>query len=512
MSIQLRPYQQQAVDQIRAAYKNGFTCPLLRLDTGGGKTVIFSYITQNSDQRGNSVMVVAHRQELIRQISLSLARFGVTHALIAAPSVVSGIKVAHFKAFGRIFVNPASPTMVGSVQTITRRLDKIPHRPKLIIMDEGHHVVEQTQWGDVMQHYHDALGLIVTATPERLDGKGLGSGEGGFADTMIEVCDMAWLIENGYLSPYRVFTTSTQIDLTGIRTTKKGDWKADELASRVDKPSLLGDAVEHYKRVAMGMRAVAYCANVEHSEHTAAAFRAAGIPAAHFDGTTDDKLRQQIINDYALGKLLVLCNCSLVVEGFDLASVAQMDVTIDCVIDLAPTKSLSLYLQKAGRALRPYEGKTAIILDHAGNVTRHGLPDMARNWSLDGRKKGKRAANDNEPAINVRTCPQCFAIHAPEPTCPVCAFVYPAQTRTLEQAAGQLVELSSSQKAAIKAQAEAEKKAASERRKIENRKAQTLEDLVQLGKDRGYKFPKQWAEKQFAIKQEYRQNRLEGMY
>lgn len=484
----LRDYQLALADQVRMAYREGARCPLVVLPTGGGKTMMFSYITAGASARNNAVLVAAHRRELIAQISLSLAKFAVPHNIIAPAAAIREIKVAHYRAFGRSFVDHNSATMVGSVQTIVRRFDVIEatlerlkaalgSAPKMIIiMDEAHHVVADTQWGKVMEAFPSAIGLEVTATPERLDGKGLGAGVGGYADRIILGPSMRWLIENGYLSPYRVFTTGNPVDLAGVKI-RIGDYAKDELEERIDKPSILGDAVEHYRKEAAGLRAVAYCVSIQHSQHTAAAFNAAGIPAAHLDGDTDDGERARVIRDFADGRYTVLCNQSLFTEGFDLASVAQKDVTIDCVIDLAPTQSLSLYMQKVGRGLRPAPGKVAIILDHAGNVLKHGLPDAEREWSLEGRKKTKRGAadNDNEPDVMVRRCPQCLAAIEPAPTCPNCGHIFPVQSRTVEEKEGQLVELTDEAKEALRVQ----------QRQAQG-KAQTAEEMMAvLGYSRG---------------------------
>lgn len=479
----LRPYQNDLANSIRDAYRQGHKCPLVVLSTGGGKTMIFSYITHGASQRGNATLLVAHRRELIEQISLSLARFGVEHQLIAPTSAQRDIKIAHFKAFGRSFVNHGSATMVGSVQTIVRHFDTIDRtlernqaRSFLIIMDEAHHVVADTQWGTVMERYPSAMGLKVTATPERLDGRGLGKGQGGFADVMIEGPPMSWMIDNGFLSPYRAFTTATPIDTTGVKL-RMGDFARDELAEKVDKPAIIGDAVEHYARVARGLRAVVYCVSIAHSQHTAEQFNRAGISAAHLDGDTEPAERARIIRAYADGVYDVLCNQALFTEGFDLAAIAQKDVTIDCVIDLAPTQSLSLYMQKVGRALRPRPGKVAVLLDHAANIQRHGLPEMEREWTLEGRKKRKRKAadNDNEPDVVVRTCPQCFAITKPVPVCPNCGHVHEVKERKVEEKEGDLVELTAEDREAMRRQS-----------MRAQGKAQTVEELMAaLGYSRG---------------------------
>ena len=456
----LRTYQNDLVHEIRKAYRDGYKCPLVVASTGLGKTVLFSFITFAASQRGNPVVLAAHRKEIIQQISLSLAKFGVEHNVIAPPAKVRAIKIAHFRALGRSFVNASSGVCVGSVQTIVGRLDQIDVAVKrtggrlLVVMDEGHHVVESTQWGIVMDHCvtsHNALGLIVTASPERLDGRGLGTGHGGYADVMIEAPPMSWAIENGYLSKYRAFSAPNPIDMSGVKL-RMGEYSTAETEERVDKPSITGDAISHYRRHASGLRGVAFCVSVKHSQHVAAEFNAAGIPAAHIDGGTDDSVREKAIMDFANGKILILTNVNLISEGFDLAAIAQKDVTIDCLIDLAPTNSLVNAMQRWGRVLRPYPGKIAVILDHSSNLQRHGLPDTARERSLAGRKKTKRKPSDNEPEVPVRTCPQCFSITKPLPVCPSCGYAYEVKSRVVEEKLGELVELTDEQKVAIRRQ------------------------------------------------------------
>jgi DNA repair protein RadD len=481
----LRPYQQTLADEVRMAYRMGFKCPLVVASTGAGKTILFSYITFHAASRGTPVIAAAHRKEIIRQISLSFAKFGIEHDVIAPPQLRRSIMAAQFKAFGRSFVKTGSRVMVGSVQTLVTRFDIIDAnlkaaggKPPLIVMDEGHHVVQDTQWGRVMERYHVEArghGLIVTASPQRLDGRGLGKGSGGYADTLIEAPPMTWLMENGYLSPYRALTAPKQIDLDGVHT-RMGDFVSTELVERVDKPSITGDAIKHWQQHANGMRAVAFCVSVEHSKHVAAEFNAAGIPAAHIDGGIDDGERDKAIIDFAAGRVLVLCNVNIVSEGFDLGSIAQTDVTIDCLIDLAPTQSLVNFMQRAGRALRPAPGKVAVLLDHAGNIYRHGLPDEPREWSLEGHKRQKRkAANDNEPGVDrVSTCGKCFTIHLPAPVCPTCGHVYPEKARTVEQTEGELQELTADHLEAMRRQ-----------RRAMQGKAQTVDELVhQIGMSR----------------------------
>jgi superfamily II DNA or RNA helicase len=214
------------------------------------------------------------------------------------------------------------------------------------------------------------------------------------------------------------------------------------------------------------------------------AFNAAGIPAAHLDGGTNKGERKRIIQEFAAGRIQVLWNVSLFGEGFDLAAIAQQDVTIDCVILNRQTQSISLFLQMVGRALRPYAGKLAIILDHAGNTHKHGFPDDEREWSLDGRAKGGKAANDNGPPPPV-ICEGCFnAIRRPlPPECPHCGKRMVAEVKEIEVADGELQEMT-----------EADKRAVRQRLKQEQAEARTLDELVSLARKRGYKSPMKWAQ------------------
>ena len=469
-------------------------------------TVIFSHITQGASQKGNPVLVAAHRKEIIRQISLSLARFGVAHQIIAPPARAASIRIAHVRAYGKCFVDKKSTVLVGSTQTLINRLDQVrsvfesakqtnPNARPLIVFDEAHHAVPGTQHGKIMEFAErlGSLGLMVTATPCRLDGKGLGTCAGGYADTLVEGPNMEWLVNHGYLSRFRVLTVEHQLDMSDVKK-RAGEFISADLEEIVNKPSITGDAIEHYKREAEGKKAVVFCVSVAHSKEVAQAFSLAGIKAAHIDGTTDDEIRDRAILDFADGKIDVLCQVNLFSEGFDLASIAQKDVTVDCLVDLAPTNSLVNAMQRWGRVLRPAPGKVAIILDHAGNtILRHGLPTTKRTWTLEGMKKQKRG--ENEKVIYCRCCPKCFTVHKPSPTCPnqdflgtgkPCGHVYEVGSRQIEERDGELVEIDLE---AINQ--EMEKK---ELRKEQGR-AKTLSELLEIEKARGYK--PGWAKRVF---------------
>lgn len=464
------------------------------------KTTIFAYVTTGAANKGKCVYLLAHRAELVKQISMTLASFGTTHNIIAPPAIVRQAKVEQFRKTGRSFVGK-SRVYVCSAQTLVKRLGDIADKPDIIVVDESHHLTDGSTWGKICAAYPDAKLLPVTATPCRLDGKGLGRDAGGFADTLIMGPTMRWLIDNGYLSEYRAFAPPLKLDLKGVKT-RMGDYAKDQVAEAMDKPTITGDAVEHYLRLARGKRAVAFCASVAHAEHVADAFSAVGVPASFLDGSLDPAERDKRIKDFESGKTLVLTSCDVVSEGFDLPA-------IEVAILLRPTKSLSLYLQQVGRALRVFEGKEyAIILDHVGAIATHGLPDEDREWSLDGVTKKKRAANDNQPDVNIQTCPMCFTIHMPQPQCPTCGHIYTAaQRREMKQVDGELVEITAAAKEQMRRQAEIEKQKARKQRISQEHQCQSLEDLIELGKSRNYSYPKAWAEKRWQFIESSRKQR-----
>ena len=462
--MQLRPYQKQIVTEVRAAYVQGHRAPLVVLPTGGGKTTIFSHIATATAARGKTVWVVAHRAELVKQIAMTLARFGTEHRIIAQPRIIRQCQIAQFHAFGRSLANGSSNVVVASVQTLVKRMDSTPP-PDLIVVDEGHHLTVDSTWGRVVTAYPKARLLIVTATPCRLDGKGLGAGHGGYADIMIQGPPPAELIEWGNLSRFRWLGTPHQIDLSGVKR-RAGDYAPEALAEAIDKPAITGSAVEHYLQIVPGKRAVAFCVSVEHAEHVAAQFRQSGIPAESLDGTLDPGERDQRIDRFVKGQTLILTSADIISEGFDVPA-------IEAAILLRPTESLSLFLQQVGRALRPFEGKAeAVILDHVGAWKRHGFPDDAREWTLEGVKKASRAkpeAPEDEDA-HATQCQKCFTVHRTAPECPSCGHVYPPKVRKVDEVEGHLQEIT-------RAQAEL---LARQKRAMQG-KAQTIEELIAQG-------------------------------
>lgn len=463
MAVVLRPYQEAAIQGLRDAFAAGYHSPMLVLPTGGGKTVTFSFMASRLAANGKRLAILVHRDELVDQVSETLARFDVPHGYIAA---------------GRLY-DKRHRVHVASVQTLARRMDRVAV-PDYVICDEAHHCIGASTWGKVVAQWravNPALRLIgVTATPERLSGEGLGE----VFDEMVLGPSTRELIDLGALAEYRLFAPSQQLDLSGVKS-RMGDFVRGEVAAKVDKPAIIGSAVGEYRAKLNGAPAVAFCVSIEHAEHVAEQFRAQGFRAAKLDGTMDRGVRKELVRDFSRGVLQVLTSVDVISEGFDVPGIVG-------AILLRPTQSLGLYLQQVGRALRTAPGKeAAILLDHVGNSQRHGLPDDPREWSLLGREekgKGKRDEDD----VAIRQCPACFAISpAAAAKCRECGAAFPLKPRTIEEVAGTLSEVE-----VMRAKREAKKEQAA---------AQTLEDLIQLGASRGFKNPAGWARHIFQARQ-----------
>jgi len=427
MSIVLRHFQESGANSVRHAFRHGKKAPLVVSPTGSGKTVLFSHIAACAAEKGRRIFIVAHRFELLGQISRTLSKFGVRHGLISP----------------RVTPSPLEQVQVAGVQALASRMKKRRYLCDLLIVDEAHHFLGTNTWGKVYEGLGCPLTIGVTATPCRSDGKGLGVEAGGVFDEMIELTTVAQLIDEGYLVKPIVFAPQNELDLAGVKITR-GDYEKTELANRVDKPVITGNAVHHYRKHCCGVPAVAFGISLDHCEHIAAEFRASGFNFQVIDGKMDNKLRDHLISN--LGKdIHGLVSCDLIGEGVDIPE-------IGCAILLRPTASKSLHIQQIGRALRPCEGKTnAIILDHVGNTLRHGLPETEHEWSLEGEKKGARKRKaDDEPELPIKQCDHCYAVHAPAPECPICGYQYPIKQRKIEQADGELQEITEDMAAEIR--------------------------------------------------------------
>jgi superfamily II DNA or RNA helicase len=408
MPVELRPYQQEAVDKVRVAMRTHRRV-LLQSPTGSGKTRIAAHIAEAVLVHNKSVTILAHRIEIVNQFSRAFSEFGIRHGVIAPDRYETNW-----------------PCQIAMVATLANRLDRV-RKPSLMIADEAHHFVAGT-YGKVAEYWGDVHRLGLTATPMRLDGRGLDD----CFDTLVTGKSVRWLIDNGYLSPFRLIGPPVVADLSNLKK-KMGDFIPGQVVDAMDRPPITGDAEAHYRQYLNGAPAIGFCASVAHARHAAAEFCARGWKAAAVDGSSPD--RDKLIASIGDGRLNVLFSCSLIDEGTDIP------VVQGCII-LAPTMSLARYLQRVGRVLRPKpDGSAAVILDHVGDARdRHGRPDWQHKWTLEGKK---RNANHRAPAS--RTCPKCFLVFPPAAKCPDCGHEFPASASRgfipPAHAPGQLVEM-----------------------------------------------------------------------
>lgn len=358
---------------------------LYQLATGAGKTVVFAAVLDGAVRKGRRCAVLVHRRELVKQAAAKLADAGVPHGVVAA-----GLDCDH-----------DAPVLVLSVQTAARRLDRLPVFD-FVVIDEAHHAVAAT-WRMLLERWPDAKVLGVTATPVRADGKGLGVAAGGLFDALVIGAPVSELQGEGYLARVRCFVPARQIDTSGLRT-RLGDFEAGALADRAS--AVTGDAVVEYRRHADHLPAIAYGCTVAHAFSIAEAFCHAGYRAACVHGGMRADERDALIGGLGkprdqAGAIEVLASCDLISEGLDVPA-------IGAVLMLRPTQSLALALQQIGRGMRPAPGKShLVVLDHAGNALRHGLPEHPRAWSLDGAPEGGGAGRVGADGFGTWRCEAC---------------------------------------------------------------------------------------------------------
>lgn len=434
--IELRDYQDALLDGVAAEFAEHpeFRDVCAVLPTGGGKTVTFSAFAQRATL---PVVANVHRVELVSQISMTFARFGIQHRLIAPAGTIRSIRAEHFREFGRTFDNPNALHGIASVDTLISRQDVVGNyaaRVGWVITDEAAHMLRENKWGVARNMFGNARGIGFTATPCRADGKGLGRHADGFFDAMVRGPTTGQLIARGHLSRYKIIAKPSDINTEGLNVGSTGDFALPGLRKRSHQSHIVGDVVDTYLKFAAGKQGIVFTVDVETSNELAERFRQAGVPAASVSAKTEESERQASVRRFRDGQLKVLTNCDLFGEGFDVPGVE--------VVSLArPTMSLSLHLQQVGRALRPAANKDyALIIDHVGNWERHGLPDSPRSWSLDGITRKSRQLG-GEPCT---TCLECFLVFERKllPTCPHCGSVRePTARRAPEQVDGDLFEL-----------------------------------------------------------------------
>lgn len=449
--MKLRPYQIDVKDEIYAAWNAGASNVLVVMPTGAGKTIVLADIIR--EQTG-PVCAIAHRQELVCQISLALARCGVRHWIIGPMRVVRTAVSIHMGELGASFYDPNASVAVAGVDTLVRRADELGRWLRSVVLwvqDEAHHVQRDNKWGRAASMFASARGLGVTATPCRADGRGLGRDNDGLFDCIVEGPSMRQLVNDGYLTDYRIFAPPSDIDLSAVNISKAtGDYSKPGLVTAVTRSCIVGDVVTHYKRIAGGKLGVTFATDVATASRIADEFNAAGVAAAVVSATTPDAERVGLVRQFRDRKLTQLVNVDLFGEGFDLPA-------IEVVSMARPTQSYALYSQQFGRSLRPMRGKAhAIVIDHVGNVMRHGLPDAPKVWTLARREKRARGVLDT---VTVKYClnPDCLAVYERvHRSCPYCGYTpVPSSRSGPDYVDGDLCELDAHTLAAMREAVEA---------------------------------------------------------
>ena len=461
--MELRDYQKTAIENCRKAFREKNNSVLLVAPTGAGKTVMFAHIAQEASRKGKRVLICAHREELIDQISQTLTHFDVAHGFIASTRKPA----------------PMGLVAVASVQTLVNRLDSI--NPSLIVLDEAHHAVAGS-WKKIINAYPKAKLLGVTATPQRLDGSGLGD----IFKTMVLGPQVKELQALGFLSGVKYFGPQTvdpsQLAKRGGEYTING--AAELMMPTGDIGKVTGEAIEEYRKNADGQRAVVFCVNIIHAQRVADQFCEAGYRWASIDSKMTKEARKQIVADFRSGALQGVSSCDIISEGFDLpeASVAIL---------LRPTKSLGLFMQQVGRVLRTAAGKThATVIDHVCNIGKsvegefeitHGFIEQERIWSLSGEVKAKNST------IPCKRCPECYALNPISVQfCTECGHEFIAKKEPPKPSGGIIAEFD---REAIMAQIETRLEDWIKAAKFSEvlRWARTEEQLQQVADIRGYK-------------------------
>lgn len=433
--IELRNYQDDLYQKTVSAFRQGHKRVLVCVGCGAGKSYIFAKMAERVK---GPVLVLTHRRELLDQT-------------------------------GRLFREHGINARIEMILTEANRLGE-HERPALIITDEAH-LSRSNSWMKVLDYY-DTHTVGFTATPVRLDGKPLGD----IYSALVTGVSVRWLIDNERLAPYEYYAP-TVVETEGLRV-QAGDYVIKDLEQLMSDRAIYSDVLKSWERLAKGQKTIAYCVSVKHAQETAKMFADAGYPAVEIDGSTPPKKRAEIMQDFRHGKIMVLCNVGIISEG-----VSIDDVT--CCLLLRPTESHALYWQQGMRSMRYQPGKVATVIDCVGNYTRNPLFDADVEWSLTESVRKKPKINDEGDFV-IRTCPSCFKVFKTAPVCPYCGTEYPLHPREIK--AHQDIELA--RITAEEAERVAEAKKAARR---EQGRAQTFEELLAIGRAKGYKNPAFWA-------------------
>ena len=435
MTFELRPYQHDAEQQARLALARGLRRVCLYLPTGGGKTLTATSIITKAVAKGRKVVFLANRKQLVQQTSTVLSRYGIAHGILQAENTRS----------------LDAKVIIGSIDTVHVR--GLPLDVGLLIIDEAHGVAGSQKYRQLMAKYNAVPVVGLSATPFAAGMAKCYQDIGGpLFEELVVGATIRDLIADGYLVDCDIYAPS-EPDLAKVRSVKGIDGLLDynqsDLETATDKPELIGDIVDHWRKLAAGKQTVVFACSIAHSKHIVEQFQAAGVAAEHIDYRANDDERAAILDRFARGETMVLSNVGLLAEGWDCPATEVM-------ILARPTRSLTRFVQMVGRVLRPANGKKrALLLDHSGSTARLGHPCDDLPLVLDdGKPKssaGKQQAERRESL--PKPCPACkFMRPAGVHTCPKCGFA-PERQSNVETIAGELVKVVRKKQQPIKKEA-----------------------------------------------------------
>lgn len=402
--MKLRDYQLELIDGVYDSMKQGNKKIMVTSPAGSGKSVTMSEIARRATKKGNRVLFVVHRVELVTQIKQTFISNNVD------------MDLCH----------------VGMIQTVTNQVKRgVVPVPSIILVDEAHHSAART-YRNIFDAFPDSYVLGFTATPTLLSGKGLNS----VFDDLILGKTVQWLIDNNRLAPFKYYSVNLVND-EKLKHTSTGDFSHSSMSEAVEK-AIHGDVVDHYRKLADGKKTIIYTHNVESSRQVATEFREHGYAAIQVDGGTHKKDRIEAMESFRSGEVQILVNAELYGEGVDVPD-------CQCVILLRPTESLTLFIQQTMRSMRYMPNKQAIIIDHVGNYTRHGLPNAEHDWKskFEGTVKDTKSGIDD--GIPLKECVTCYSvIQSNVEKCPYCGHEFLAEEVELKQVDAELVEIDQS--------------------------------------------------------------------
>ncbi|WP_339035466.1 DEAD/DEAH box helicase [Mammaliicoccus sciuri] len=431
--IQLRDYQLELIDGVYQSMSKGNKNIMVQSPAGSGKSVTMSEIARRATDKGNNVLFVVHRRELVEQIRGTFIANNVD------------MQLCH----------------VGMVQTVSNQLkrNKVTE-PSLILVDEGHHALART-YQNIFEEFPNAYVLSFTATPWRMSNKGFTE---VFTDLILGK-SVKWLIDNNRLAPFKYYSVNLLQNIQ-MKHNATGEFSNASIEEAMQK-TIFGDVIENYQKFAEDKKTIVYTHSVEASKTVADKFNSNGYKAMQVDGKTPKDERELAMKLFRSGEIKILVNAELYGEGVDVPD-------CECVVLLRPTESLTLFIQQTMRAMRYQPNKQAIIIDHVGNYSRHGLPDTEHNW-LEHFEGTSKKSNQSD-SIPVKECESCYAVVASAYTvCPVCGEEFPKEDPTEYQIdeSRELEEITEDNIIRLNFK--------------EPKDCKNMEELYQLAKDRNYK-------------------------